>query len=101
MDKINEYRISGKPGKYCFNVPQNSTILSARRIAYSQDIMIGVLVDIDNFDNLEEKCVLVFNTESEIADNMKAKFLGVVVTGTYTNSRDVQENVVYVFEKLR
>lgn len=101
MDKINEYQIDGKPGEYCIEIPKNSTILSARKIAYSPLIAIGVLIDVDNFENLEEKCILVFDTESEIADNMKANFLGSVTVEITTDGKKAFEKVVYVFEKLR
>lgn len=101
MDKINEYLIDGKPGEYCIEVPQNSTILSARKVAYSPTIAIVVLIDVDNFENLVERNILVFDTESEIADNMKANFLGPVTVEITTDGKKAFERVVYVFEKLR
>ena len=100
MDKINEYPIEGKVGEYTIEVPEGSVILSARK-GFNSDIILGVWVDLDNHENMVEKTVIVFDTESEIEDTLKANFIGVITTNQYRSGMDVHEDVLYVFEKLR
>lgn len=100
MDKINEYRIDPKAGEHTIEVPNGSTILSARK-SINGRIVIGVWVDLDNFENLVEKTIVVFDTNSEIADGLKANFIGTVHMEAQIAGSGMFEEVYYIFEKLR
>lgn len=93
MDTIREYALEAKSGEQYITVPQNSHVLSVRKGSLTGDIMVGVLVDLDS-DEMVDKCFLIFQPNDEIADSMKAEFMGSVTLGT------AGENVFFVFEKL-
>lgn len=100
MDTIKEYPIDPRLTESKITVPANSTILSARYEPTGKRIEIGVLVDLDS-DEMEEKTLLVLEQDEDIEDDMKAKFVGVVVGHTYVKVAQYTNDIFYVFEKLR
>lgn len=93
MDTIREYKLEATSGQHTINVPKNSNILSVRKRLLTDDIMVGVLVDLD-VNEMVDKHLLIYTPEDHISDNMKADFVGVVTLGVSGAKQ------FYVFEKL-